>query len=320
MLQYKVYDKNMDYLTDVIDIIDNPSIEHNINGWCGVLDIKTTFPYDDTINNEWFFVDVWYYSDKVKEGTLRYRWVVTAFPTKKGDTITIRTVGIQHLLEDILYAYNATNTLENHLQAIVTKYNTEKPHDIFYLWDVDEISVAVERWSDLSLWGALNDLQEKTKFNFFIHPDGKIDFKKRTETTDHSVLMDIEVFDLDIQREDRWDIKNSIIFDDNSVIDENDSIELYTKKQYRHSAELPTLWDRQAFADHYFLSNAYPKREISCSIMDEYPIHTIYPGETITIRNTTLDIVALPIQKTVMQDNTIRCYIDKHTRLISFIK
>lgn len=333
MLTYKIYDIQRNYITTLSwsDVIGTPSIDYTLDGWCGFLDIQTRLTYDSEIDDTWYFVDVIYTSEKEKAWVLYYRWVFDGFPTKRwggDDVMYYKTIGIQSLLNNILYTdggeyqVTVTNTVSNIIQSIIDKYHSQNQHNIFSLWSIDDIEVSMEI-SDNSLFAVLKKLSDATWYHFFIHPDGSIDFKKYPTTSQHSILMDVDVFECSISREMRGDIKNNLKiiswWSSNPTYQDTSSIAKYGNRQEIHRKWFPSVSSMDDYGNNFIAENSHPKQEIECTVKGSYPTHTITPWQWFSLLNTTLNIKNKQIIKVSLHEWGATIYADKYSTMASIV-
>lgn len=320
----KVYDIWLNYKSTIPpqSIKSEVRFTNNINWGQGRLTVELNLPINDTTFDLWDIVHVNAFSDENKAWVLVYRWVVQDLQrrgTTNYESIVLECVGIATLLTNVLTSWNYQPNQEPRqtLIDIITAFWVEYPwlilgYDIPVYWSSRSF-----KFSYAPLQQAIQTITDMCWWYWYLWADGILVAWPVPSTPEHFLTYQKDVEYIKIQ-ETRQTIVNDYRVSNSSLWLAGVASDATSQTDYWYIGKTETnnkLNNQQSlddYATNYIAKNKDPKRDIEIKVNQRYDILTIYPWDTIKVRNLLYPLTNAQIVKTSFDGVSIVLYVERY--------
>jgi len=290
-------------------IINKPTFTSSINSWPDMIRLDIAKTIDNTDYNWLMFIEITEYTNDNKTGRPLFAGSIEALPwtlDERKNTIGLECRGLHQRLSKIMYqdtwslVFTKNDTVENILTDILDYANSQQqrlPVDYNgFIWSelwkvgvIDSQTVDIE-FDKQTCLEAIISLFEAAWFHFIMTPDGTFRGGVISTTPDHALTLRKDAQSLTIKKRDlNWVINKVYVERKGGNVkdyEDSDSITKYwLREKYISKTDINDETTQDTFGNSYITDNKSPKREIQVKVNSKYDIASIFPWQTIKIRN-----------------------------------
>jgi len=290
-------------------ILNKPTFSSSINSWPDMIKLEIAKEIDNEDYKDDMFIEITEYTDNNKVWRPLFGWMVESIPwtlSETRNTIGLECKWLHQMLSKVLYksgtdyTFFKNDTVENILTDILSRFNwLQQRNPVNYNWFIGTELLKVwtiwnatvdMKFEDQTCLEAIISLFEYAWFYFVVTPDGYINAGVVSATPQHNLTLRKDVQSLTIKKRDLSGIINHLVLEANGgtikEYTDSDSITAYWIRQsYEKKPDINNDATQDSYGNSIILENKDPKREITVKVNSKYDLSSIYPGQTIKIRN-----------------------------------
>jgi len=326
--QIKTYKPDWTFIETINpnNVLNEISFSANVNWWQWQLTIQTDYAINTSKYYWWELVKVRVFDENHLEWKQIYFWYVSQIARTQDSSrsyFSLICLWVASLLKNVNYTnWDYTKTPSAMVIDVLTYFNTY--YTAVVEWTIDTSSTTTKNFTrHYDNCFDIIDSSAKTIWNKR-YVDGEWNLNFFTTWNNH-----ILHFWYDIDKMTITDTIEELV---NRYTSESGGGALYTyynqssidkywlRQKYELNSELNSAATNQAYALQYLNEHYLPKETISITLNSNYDFETINPWDTITVVNTDLSIVNLPINKIQYSPDKCVLTIDKTDTLRNVIE
>lgn len=327
--EYKLYDKNWNFIDNILDIISEFSFSSNIDWWQGDLNIILNKSFIDNTIIKWNFIKVFCYDDNFPNWVLLYTWMVNLVKRIIEtwlEQIQITTIWLWSLLNFVyytnswLYSFNKNTTISNIIKDIIDSVNSKFNWFSYDNTSIEETFYNVNISFNYNYW--LDSIKKViTKdFNFFINANWKVFLKNKNSLTFlHLLTIWSDIENLEIEENSEKIINKYILEYSTWVlapVEDIASQNIYWVRELKETkTELLNSNSALIYANNFLAKNKDFTKKIKVKVNSNYILENLQILDLVTINNIEYDLINLQIQKIEYNIYDINLYLSWYNSL-----
>ncbi len=300
------------------NILNEVTFSANINWWQWQLTIQTDYPINTSIYSWWELVKVRLYDENYTNWKqIYYGYISQIIRTQETSRSYFNLVclWVASLLKNVLFTNgDYTKTASAMITDVLTYFSNN--YTAITPWSIDSSSTVAQNftWDNQNCYDVIDE-SAKILQNYKWYVDWEWKLNYFSQWTNHILHFWFDIDKITITdtieelvnryTSEAWTGATYTYYNNNSIA------KYWLRQKYELNSSLNSASTNQAYALKYLNEHYLPKETISITVNTNYSFESINPWDTISVVNTDLSLVNLPINKIQYSPDKCVLTIDK---------